>query len=85
MTFAAIIRQVHELAAEKPLLCVLEDMHWADPTTAELIDLLIESIKQLPVFLIVTVASRIEPGLGGAAARHGPGRSAASTSGLRRR
>ena len=33
MTFAAIIRQVHELAAQKPLLCILEDMHWADPTT----------------------------------------------------
>jgi class 3 adenylate cyclase/predicted ATPase len=54
MTFAAVIRQIHDLAAEKPLLCILEDMHWADPTTAELIDLLIESIKPWPVLLIVT-------------------------------
>ncbi len=61
MTFAAIIRQFHELAAQRPLLCVLEDMHWADPTTAELIDLLIEAIKPLPVFLIVTSRPELNP------------------------
>ncbi|MPZ36477.1 MAG: AAA family ATPase [Rhizobiales bacterium] len=61
MTFAAIIRHIDDVAAQLPLLCLLEDMHWADPTTAELIDLLIESIKQLPVLLVVTARPEIRP------------------------
>ncbi len=61
MTFAAIIHQISDLAAQKPLLCILEDMHWADPTTVELVDLLIESIKHLPAFLVVTARPEAYP------------------------
>ena len=32
------------------LLAILEDMHWADPTTLELLNLLVESVQQLPCF-----------------------------------
>ena len=36
-------------------------MHWADPTTAELFELLIEAIKDLPVFLVVTSRPEMQP------------------------
>ncbi len=65
MTFAAIIRQITELAAQKPLLCILEDMHWADPTTAELFELLIEAIKDLPLFMVVTSRPETQPAWAG--------------------
>ncbi len=65
MTFAAVIRQITELAAQKPLLCILEDMHWADPTTVELFELLIEAIKDLPVFLVVTSRPEMQPAWAG--------------------
>jgi class 3 adenylate cyclase/predicted ATPase len=61
MTFAAIVRHINDLAAQNPVLCILEDMHWADATTAELIDLLIESVKQLPVLLVVTARPEMRP------------------------
>jgi class 3 adenylate cyclase len=61
MTFAAIVRYVVALASQKPLLCILEDMHWADPTTAELVDLLIEATRQLPVFIVVTSRPELQP------------------------
>jgi class 3 adenylate cyclase len=60
-TFAAVMRQIHDLSAEKPLLCILEDMHWADPTTVELIELLVESIKPWPVLLMVTSRPETQP------------------------
>jgi class 3 adenylate cyclase len=61
MTFTAIIRHINELATQNPVLCILEDMHWADPTTIELIDLLIDSVKQSRVLLVVTARPEMRP------------------------
>ena len=36
MTFAAIMRQFEGLARQNPILVILEDMHWTDPTTLDL-------------------------------------------------
>jgi predicted ATPase len=36
---------VLELAAEQPLLCIVEDLHWTNPSTLEWLTLL---IKQVP-------------------------------------
>ena len=38
-TFAALIRQVERLCRERPVVMLFEDVHWADPTTRELLDL----------------------------------------------
>ena len=38
-TFAALLRQVERLSRERPLLLLVEDVHSADPTTRELLDL----------------------------------------------
>jgi class 3 adenylate cyclase len=54
MTFSAILRQFENLAGLSPILAILEDMHWADPTTLDLLALLIERAERLPMLLIVT-------------------------------
>ena len=42
------------LAARRPLLIVLEDSHWADATTLELTQLLLNRIADAPVLLVIT-------------------------------
>src|SRR4051812_2645459 len=42
--FEAIRRQFTGLAKTKPVLMTFEDLHWIDPTTLELLDLLIRDI-----------------------------------------
>ncbi len=61
MTFAAILRQVENLARRQPTLAILEDMHWADPTTLELLDFLVEAVRQLPLLLVVTARPEARP------------------------
>jgi class 3 adenylate cyclase/tetratricopeptide (TPR) repeat protein len=53
-TFVAIAQFVEKQSAKTPLILVFEDLHWADPTTLELVGLLLERIEQLPVMLIAT-------------------------------
>lgn len=53
-TLTALLRRVEALSRRQPVLAVLEDAHWADPTTRELLDLLAARVPELPVLLIVT-------------------------------
>ena len=53
-TLSALIEQVLGVAAHEPVLMVLEDAHWIDPTTRELIGQTIEQIAGHPVMLMVT-------------------------------
>ena len=42
------------LAEDRPLLMVFEDMHWVDPTSLELVDLLLASGNTSPILLLMT-------------------------------
>ena len=53
-TLQALVAQIEGLAARRPVLIVTEDAHWSDPTSLELLDLVIERIAALPVLLIIT-------------------------------
>jgi AAA ATPase domain len=53
-TLEALIRQLEGLARRQPVASVLEDAHWIDPTSRELLDLTVERVRSLPVLLIVT-------------------------------
>ena len=53
-TLEALTVQLTALSKRYPLLMVFEDLHWVDPTTQELLDLLVERIARLPVLLLVT-------------------------------
>jgi predicted ATPase len=60
-TLAALIRQLEGLACRQPLLMVFEDAHWIDPTSRELLALIIEHVRNLPVLLIVTFRPEFQP------------------------
>jgi class 3 adenylate cyclase/predicted ATPase len=53
-TLEALIRWLEGLARQQPLVMVFEDAHWIDPTSRELLDLVVEHVRSLPVLLVVT-------------------------------
>lgn len=53
-TFAALVDLLSALASERPVLLILEDLHWVDPTTLELIDRVVKWVPDRPVFLLMT-------------------------------
>jgi len=53
-TFAALLRQLEELARMQPVLVIFEDLHWIDPTSREFLDLVLARIDRLPVLLAAT-------------------------------
>jgi class 3 adenylate cyclase len=57
----ALVAQVEGLAARQPVLLVVEDAHWADPTSLELIDLIVERASPLPLLAIVTFRPEFVP------------------------
>src|SRR6202022_2086275 len=52
--FEALLRQPGGLASQHPLLMIFEDLHWVDPSSRELLDLIVEQIEHLSVLLIAT-------------------------------
>jgi class 3 adenylate cyclase len=59
-TLNALTEQVLGVAAHQPVLMVLEDAHWIDPTTRELIGQMIDRIAGHPVLLLVTHRQEFE-------------------------
>ncbi|MGA9866405.1 MAG: AAA family ATPase [Acetobacteraceae bacterium] len=53
-TFDALIRQIERLSRDRPVLMLFEDMHWADPSTREVVDDLIQRVGGLRVLLVMT-------------------------------
>jgi tetratricopeptide (TPR) repeat protein len=53
-TLRALVAQIEGLAARQPVLMLFEDAHWSDPTSLEVLDLIIDRAPALPLLLIVT-------------------------------
>ncbi len=53
-TFAALVDQLTGLAGHKPVLWVVEDAHWIDPTTLELIELTLGRLQGSRVLALIT-------------------------------
>ncbi|MGI9265606.1 MAG: ATP-binding protein, partial [Gammaproteobacteria bacterium] len=64
-TLNALTDQLFSLATQKPVLFILEDAHWIDPTTLELIDLFLDRAASAPVFLLITARPTFDYGFGG--------------------
>jgi class 3 adenylate cyclase/predicted ATPase len=60
-TLQALIRQLEGLAHQQSVLMVFEDAHWVDPTSRELLDLVVGRAHDLPVLLIVTFRPEFQP------------------------
>ena len=53
-TFAMLVRLIFSAARKAPLLLVVEDVHWLDPSTTELIHLIARGLQTQPIMLAVT-------------------------------
>jgi len=53
-TFEALLRRFEKLSRERPVLMVYEDVHWIDPSSRELLEMVVERVDHLPAVLVVT-------------------------------
>jgi predicted ATPase len=60
-TLATIIAILLELAEHQPVLFILEDLHWTDPTTLEWLNLLIEQTPTASMLVLLTCRPHFQP------------------------
>ena len=53
-TLSALVDQLLRLAAQQPVLVIVEDVHWVDPTTLEMLQLAIEKSGRSRVMTVLT-------------------------------
>jgi tetratricopeptide (TPR) repeat protein len=53
-TLETIVAMFLEQAEQQPVLFILEDLHWTDPTTLELLDLLIDQTPTASIYTLLT-------------------------------
>ena len=52
---AAIVSRPHRSGRQKqPTVMLFEDAHWADPTSLEVLDLLIDRVRTSPLLIVLT-------------------------------
>src|SRR5262249_6271675 len=56
-----IVAILLELAEHQPVLFILEDLHWTDPTTLELLNLLIEQTPTASMLVLMTCRPHFQP------------------------
>ncbi len=61
MTLEAIVHSLHALADHDPMLFIVEDAHWIDPTTLDLLTRIIDRIRQMRMLLLITFRPTFKP------------------------
>src|SRR5262249_36793692 len=57
----ALLEQLEAFARQRPVLMLFEDAHWIDPSSRELLDLVVERVPRLPVLVLVTFRPEFQP------------------------
>jgi class 3 adenylate cyclase len=60
-TVAALISSFVGLARQRPVLALLEDAHWSDPSSLDVFSRLVERLQDLPVLIVVTCRPEFAP------------------------
>ena len=60
-TLASLVEIFESQAAEQPLLLLFEDVHWIDPTSLELLTILVEHISHLRAMVLITARPEFIP------------------------
>ncbi len=60
-TIESVLLAVRALAARQPLLLVVEDLHWVDASTLELLTLLVEQVATAPICALFTARTEFSP------------------------
>jgi class 3 adenylate cyclase/tetratricopeptide (TPR) repeat protein len=60
-TLAALVDLIEVMASQQPVLMIVEDLHWIDPSTLEILNLLVERIPRMRLLLIATYRPEFDP------------------------
>jgi predicted ATPase/class 3 adenylate cyclase len=60
-TLETIVAMLLELEEHQPVLFIVEDLHWTDPTTLELLNLVIEQIPTTSMLTVLTCRPHFQP------------------------
>ena len=60
-TLELIVAMLLQQTEQKPVLFILEDLHWTDPSTLELLDLLIDQSPTASIFALLTCRPTFQP------------------------
>ena len=53
-TIECLVDHMTAIGRQQPILVVVEDAHWADPSMLEYVEAVVDAIESLPVFLVIT-------------------------------
>ena len=70
-TLETLVAILQELAEHHPVLFIVEDLHWTDPTTLELLNLVIEQIPTASILMVLTCRSAFSTCLASPFVSHG--------------
>jgi predicted ATPase len=60
-TIRVLVDMLHAAAAREPTLVLLEDLHWADPTTLEVLDLLVGHVRTSRLLVVLSFRPEFRP------------------------
>jgi predicted ATPase len=60
-TLEAIVAITLELSEQQPVLFILEDGHWLDASTQELLGFLIDQVPTSPILVLITYRPEFQP------------------------
>lgn len=61
LTLEVLVQQIQRLADRCPTLFIVEDAHWLDPTTKDLLTRVIDRIQRMHVLLLITFRPDFKP------------------------
>jgi class 3 adenylate cyclase/predicted ATPase len=61
MTLETIVAILLELAEHQPMLFIVEDLHWTDPTTLELLNLVLDQTPTAAMLVLLTCRPHFQP------------------------
>jgi class 3 adenylate cyclase/tetratricopeptide (TPR) repeat protein len=59
--FEALLSQLVGLVGQQPVLMLFEDVHWIDPSSLELLSMIIERVQRLPVLVLISARPEFVP------------------------
>ena len=60
-TLRSLVDLTEAAARKQPTVMLFEDAHWADPTSLEVLDLLIDRVRTTPLLLVLTHRPEFQP------------------------
>src|SRR5205823_3229352 len=60
-TLETIVAILLELAERQPVLFIVEDLHWTDPTTLELLNLVLDQTPTASLLVLLTCRPHFQP------------------------